>query len=163
MTLETPAEVTALAARGGRIVALGSDAEIKRLIGQGTEVIDLRAAGDSRLHRRSRPFHRRRPAQMQLNLMKATSWDDIVAMVARRQSRRSRASGSTAAAGTRRSGTPSVAGRRGLPGPRLAGAVSPDNPVFLTHASGHASFANGKAMQLSDVAAPRRIQPAETS
>ena len=29
--------------------------------------------------------------------------------------------------------------------------VAPDNPVFLTHASGHASFANAKAMQLSDV------------
>ena len=30
-------------------------------------------------------------------------------------------------------------------------AVSPNNPVFLTHASGHASFANARAMQLSDV------------
>ena len=29
--------------------------------------------------------------------------------------------------------------------------VSPDNPVLLTHASGHATFANAKAMQLSDV------------
>ena len=27
--------------------------------------------------------------------------------------------------------------------------VSPDNPVVLTHASGHASFANGKAMEVS--------------
>ena len=29
--------------------------------------------------------------------------------------------------------------------------MSPNNPVFLTHASGHASFANARAMQLSDV------------
>jgi predicted amidohydrolase YtcJ len=29
--------------------------------------------------------------------------------------------------------------------------VSPNNPVFLTHASGHASFANAKAMELSGV------------
>ena len=27
--------------------------------------------------------------------------------------------------------------------------VSPNNPVILTHASGHASFANAKAMELS--------------
>jgi len=30
-------------------------------------------------------------------------------------------------------------------------AVSPDNPVFLRHASGHATFANAKAMQLAGV------------
>jgi predicted amidohydrolase YtcJ len=30
-------------------------------------------------------------------------------------------------------------------------AVSPDNPVFLRHASGHAGFANAKAMQLAGV------------
>ena len=29
--------------------------------------------------------------------------------------------------------------------------VSPNNPVLLTHASGHASFANAKAMELSDI------------
>jgi hypothetical protein len=30
-------------------------------------------------------------------------------------------------------------------------AVSPNNPVYLTHASGHASFANAKAMELSNL------------
>ena len=34
---------------------------------------------------------------------------------------------------------------------RRSSRVSPNNPVLLTHASGHASFANGKAMELSDV------------
>ena len=29
--------------------------------------------------------------------------------------------------------------------------VSPNNPVFLGHASGHAGFANAKAMQLAGV------------
>ena len=32
-------------------------------------------------------------------------------------------------------------------------AVSPDNPVFLTHASGHASFANAKAMEIAGIKA----------
>ncbi len=34
---------------------------------------------------------------------------------------------------------------------QLLSAVSPDNPVFLRHASGHAGFANAKAMQLAGV------------
>ena len=30
-------------------------------------------------------------------------------------------------------------------------AVSPDNPVYLTHASGHAGFANAKAMEIAGI------------
>jgi len=30
-------------------------------------------------------------------------------------------------------------------------AVSPDNPVYLRHASGHAGFANAKAMEIAGV------------
>jgi predicted amidohydrolase YtcJ len=152
-TLETPTEVTALAARGGRIVALGSDAEIKRHAGPATEVIDLRGQlaipGFIEGHGH---FTGVGQAQLQLNLLNVTSWDDIVAMVA-------------AAAKQAKPGQ-WIYGRgwhqekwRSVPSPNVEGfpthqslsAVSPDNPVFLTHASGHASFANEKAMQLSDV------------
>ena len=34
---------------------------------------------------------------------------------------------------------------------QLLSSVSPDNPVFLRHASGHAGFANAKAMQIAGV------------
>ncbi len=34
---------------------------------------------------------------------------------------------------------------------QLLSAVSPDNPVYLSHASGHAGFANAKAMQMAGV------------
>ena len=82
-TLETPTEVQALAARGGRIVALGSDAEVKRHIGPGTEAVDLGGMfampGFIEGHGH---FTGVGQAQLQLNLMKATSWDEIVAMVA---------------------------------------------------------------------------------
>jgi predicted amidohydrolase YtcJ len=40
---------------------------------------------------------------------------------------------------------------KGFPTHQLLSAVSPDNPVFLRHASGHAGFANAKAMQLAGV------------
>src|SRR5262249_16858634 len=32
--------------------------------------------------------------------------------------------------------------------------VSPDNPVYLVHASGHAAFANAKAMDLAGIRSP---------
>jgi predicted amidohydrolase YtcJ len=34
---------------------------------------------------------------------------------------------------------------------QLLSSISPDNPVFLRHASGHAGFANSKAMQIAGV------------
>lgn len=40
---------------------------------------------------------------------------------------------------------------KGFPTHQLLSAVSPNNPVFLRHASGHAGFANAKAMQLAGV------------
>jgi hypothetical protein len=39
----------------------------------------------------------------------------------------------------------------GFPTHETLSKVSPDNPVFLTHASGHAGFANRKAMELAGV------------
>ena len=153
VTLDTPAEVQALAARGGRIVALGSNADIKRLAGQTTEVIDangqLVIPGFIEGHGH---FTGVGQAQLQLNLRQAASWDEIVAMVAD-------------AAKNAKPGQ-WIYGRgwhqekwKSVPEPNIEGfptheslsRVSPDNPVLLTHASGHASFANAKAMQLSDV------------
>jgi predicted amidohydrolase YtcJ len=152
-TLEMPGTVQALAARGGRIIALGGDAEVKRYIGQGTEAIDL--AGQFAMPgfiEGHGHFGGIGQSKLQLNLMKAASWDDIVAMVA-------------AAVKQARPGQ-WIYGRgwhqekwKAVPSPNVEGfpthqslsAVSPDNPVFLTHASGHASFANARAMQLSDV------------
>jgi predicted amidohydrolase YtcJ len=45
---------------------------------------------------------------------------------------------------------PSIAG---LPVHDALSAVTPDNPVLLTHASGHSSLANAKAMELSKITA----------
>ena len=73
----------ALAARGGRIVALGSDAEssatsvraLKRSTSPGMFAMPGFIEGHGH-------FTGVGQAQLQLNLMKATSWDEIVAMVA---------------------------------------------------------------------------------
>jgi predicted amidohydrolase YtcJ len=153
VTLETPAEVRALAARHGRIVALGSDSEVKRFAGPATEVIDaggqLVIPGFIEGHGH---FTGVGQAQLQLNLMKAASWDEIVGMVA--------AAVKQAKPGQWIYGrgwhqekwqAPPATNVEGFPTHDTLSRVSPDNPVLLTHASGHASFANAKAMQLSDV------------
>ena len=88
-----------------------------------------------------------------LDLREARTWDDIVAQVARavkqakpgewivgrgwHQSKWDRAP------------QPNV---EGFPLHASLDAVSPDNPVILTHASGHATFANGKAMAEAGIA-----------
>ena len=93
--------------------------------------------------------------KLNLELMNTKSWDEIVHMVAaRRREGASRASGSSAAAGTRRSGRPRRSRTsKGFPTHESLDKVSPNNPVILTHASGHASFANAKAMELSNITA----------
>jgi predicted amidohydrolase YtcJ len=153
VTLETPPDVQALAARGGRIAALGSNADIKRFVGPATEVIDVRGQlvipGFIEGHGH---FTGVGQAQLQLNLMKAASWDEIVAMVAEAVKKATPGQWIYGRGWHQEKWTsvpaPNV---EGFPTHETLSRVSPDNPVLLTHASGHASFANAKAMQLSDV------------
>ena len=153
VTLETPGEVQALAARGGRIVALGSTADVKRLAGPGTEVIDVNGhlviPGFVEGHGH---FTGVGQAQLQLNLMRAGSWDEIVGMVAD-AAKKAKPGQWIYGRGWHQEKWKSVPepNVEGFPTHESLSRVSPDNPVLLTHASGHASFANAKAMQLSDV------------
>jgi predicted amidohydrolase YtcJ len=152
VTVETAgSQAQAVAVRGDRIVALGSSAEVKRHIGPSTQVIDLKGQlvipGFIEGHGH---FTGVGTAELQLKLMKTQSWDEIVAMVAEAVK--------TAKPGQwirgrgwhqekwRTKPQPNV---EGFPTHHSLSAVSPNNPVYLTHASGHASFANAKAMELS--------------
>jgi predicted amidohydrolase YtcJ len=154
VTVESsPAEARAVAVTGDRITAVGSDEEIRRYIGTGTQVID--AAGqlvipgfiESHGH-----FTGVGESQLVLKLAAASTWDDIVAMVGN--------AAKTAKPGQWIYGrgwhqekwkTPPSPNVEGFPTEASLSKVSPDNPVLLTHASGHASFANALALKLSGV------------
>ena len=151
-------EVQALAAKDGRIVALGSDADIEQYIGSDTEVIDL--AGMTAipgLIEGHAHFMGVGDANLQLNLMDVANWDEIVSMVEEAVA--------SAEPGELIRGRgwhqekwdnvpePNV---DGLPFHDALSAVSPDNPVILRHASGHASYANAKAMEMSGIDASTR-------
>ncbi len=150
---EARPEAEALAARDGKIVAVGTRAEIEAHVGESTEVIELEgrlaipgfieghghflSLGDSRI---------------QLDLTTAGNWQGIVDQVAQ--------------AAVQAAPGEWIRGRGwhqdkwdAVPAPEVEGfpvhdslsAVSPDNPVILTHASGHALFANAKAMELAGI------------
>jgi hypothetical protein len=152
---EAQPEVAALAARGGEVIALGTAEEIAPLIGESTRVIELGGAlatpGFIEGHGH---FLGVGQARMQLNLMGVESWDAVIRQV--------EAAVAEAEPGAWILGRgwhqekwnavpqPNV---EGLPVHDALSAVSPDNPVVLEHASGHAVFANAKAMELAGVTA----------
>lgn len=146
-------EAQAIAIRGTRIAAVGSAAEIKRYIGSSTEVVDINGQLaipgfiDSHAH-----FTGIGEAHLELDLTKAETWDDIVAMVG--------AAAKNAKPGQWIYGrgwhqekwtSPPQPNVEGFPTHASLDKVSPDNPVVLEHASGHALFVNGKAMQASGI------------
>ena len=154
VTVETAAsQAQAVAVRRDRIVAIGSNAEVKRHIGSSTQVIDLKGQlvipGFIEGHGH---FTGVGEAELQLKLMQARGWDEIVAMVAEavktaKPGQWIRGRGWHQEKWTTRP-DPNV---EGFPTHHSLSAVSPNNPVYLTHASGHASLANAKAMELSNL------------
>src|SRR5437762_1731352 len=82
ITLDDKApEVQALAARDGRIVAIGSNADIAGYIGSSTQVIDVQFAMPGFIEGHGH-FTGIGENKINLDLMSATSWDQIVQMVA---------------------------------------------------------------------------------
>jgi predicted amidohydrolase YtcJ len=143
----------AVAVAGDKVLAVGSDADIQRYVGPNTRIIDLNGRLlvpgfiDAHAH-----FMGIGQALKQLDLTKAHTWDDIVAMVAE--------AAKTARPGEwiqgrgwhqakwDRTPQPNV---EGLPYNDSLSKVSPNNPVILTHASGHGVFVNAKAMELAGI------------
>ncbi|MEX2570890.1 MAG: amidohydrolase [Gemmatimonadota bacterium] len=154
MDAEHP-EAEAVAIAGDRIVAVGTSAEIQEFVGPDTEEIDLQGRlvvpGFIEGHGH---FMSLGQSKTILDLNDAESWDAIVTMV--EDAARDAAPGEW------------ITGRgwhqekwNAVPEPSVEGnpvhhsltAVSPDNPVHLTHASGHASFANARALELAGITA----------
>jgi len=146
-------EAQALAARGDTLVAVGTDAEIAPYIGPRTRVIDLQG-------RRAIPgfieahghFTGVGDARIVLNLTRVKNWDEIVAMV-REAAARARPGEWIRGRGWHQEkwDRPPAPAVEGFPTHQSLSAASPNNPVVLEHASGHASFANAKAMELAGV------------
>lgn len=143
----------AVAMTGGRITAVGSDADVLALKGPQTEVIDLqRATVVPGLKESHGHFVGIGQARMVLNLVGTKSWDEVVARVAAAVKQRPK--GVWIVGRGWHEGkweTKPVGEVRGFPRHDALSAVSPDNPVYLVRADGHAGFANAQAMALMKI------------
>ena len=146
-------EAQAVAIAGDRIVAVGTNAEIRRYVTTSTTVIDLQGKLavpgfiDGHGH-----YMGLGQSKLQLDLTKARTWDDIVAMVGD-AAKKAKPGEWIVGRGWHQEkwDRPPVPAVEGNPVHTSLSAVSPDNPVVLTHASGHASFVNAKTLELAGV------------
>ena len=154
-------QAEAVAVAGDRIVAVGSDREISRYVGENTEVFDLegRTLIPSFIEGHGH-FMGLGNAKMILDLTQVSNWGEIVSMV-------DHVVGDTRAdewilgRGWHQEKWDAVpeGSVDGVPTHESLSSVSPNNPVFLTHASGHAGFANGRAMELAGISRNTRNPP----
>lgn len=150
---EAAPNAQAVAVKGDTIMAVGSNDEIQELIGDSTEVVDLRGSfampGFVESHAHLVGLG---DALINIDLRNAQNWDEVIAMVAK----------------TAESSKPGdwIIGRgwhqekfepkpfpevNGYPVHSELSKATPLNPVMLSHASGHAIYANLKAMQIAGV------------
>ena len=146
-------EAQALAAREGRIVAIGSAEDVAPHIGWWTRVIDLdgyvAVPGFIEGHGH---FAGLGEYQMGIDLRDTTSWEQVVEMVRQAVAKAKPGQWIVGRGWHQDKWTtapqPNVGG---FPTHQSLDRVSPDNPVVLRHASGHASFVNARAMVLSEI------------
>lgn len=143
----------AVAVKDGKIFAVASTSEIEKYVGDSTQVIDLKGKfvmpgfNDSHAH-----FLGIGNSKQILDLREAKNWDEVIEIVAK--------ASETAKPGEWIIGRgwhqekfipkpmPNV---NGYPIHNELSEATPRNPVMLTHASGHAVFANEKAMQICNI------------
>lgn len=143
----------AIAVREGKIIFVGLDKDVESYIGSSTKVIDLDGRfvmpgfNDSHAH-----FLGLGESLVNIDLRSAKNWNEVITIVA--QAVKNHKPGEW------------IIGRgwhqekfNPAPNPNVNGypihdelsKISPENPVMLSHASGHAVLANAKAMQLAGI------------
>jgi len=146
-------EAEALAVSDNTILAVGSIQEIETYIGTQTKIIDLdgKLAIPGLIEGHGH-FLSIGEAKMILDLSQTQSWESIVAMVDSAVTVSDPGEWITGR-GWHQEKWDSIPPNtvEGVPTHHSLSAVSPDNPVFLRHASGHAAFANQSAMNAAGI------------
>ena len=137
----------AIAVRGDRIVAVGSDEEISRLKGDKTRVIDLHGhtvvpgLTDSHCH-----IFGIGERELNLNLEGTNSLPDFLAGVKARVAQTPHDKWITGRGWIETFWSPAE-----FPSRQDLDLISPSNPVFLTRADGHAAVANSLALKIANI------------
>lgn len=146
-------EAEALAVKDGRVAALGTTAAIRTTVGPDTEVVELggRLAIPGFIEGHGH-FLGVGNAQMILKLGDSENWNRIVDQVAEAVAQ-AEPGAWIEGRGWHQEKWNEVPGGavEGLPHHLGLSEISPENPVLLRHASGHAAFANALAMELAGI------------
>ncbi len=143
----------ALAVAGDTIVAVGTTEEISALVGENTRVIDLegRLAIPGFIEGHGH-YMGLGEAKRILDLTKVNSWEEIVAMVNEAAADVEPGEWITGRGWHQEKWDSLPEGSvEGVPTHHELSDASPQNPVLLGHASGHAAFANQAAMRAAGV------------
>lgn len=146
-------QVQAVAVKNGMITAVGDNSTIEKLKGKETKVVDLQGKTmtpgfiESHGHLMGIGYNK-----LELDLMYVKTYDELVAKVAEAVEKAEPGDWITGRGWHQDKWIERPDNMvKGFQTHDQLSAASPDNPVYLRHASGHAAFANQKAMQLAGV------------
>ncbi len=143
----------AISIKDGVVAKLGTDEEVLRSKGEDTEIIDANGAfvipGLIEGHGH---FSGLGQSLMNLNFLKSKSWDEIVAMVAEKVKHTEKGEWIIGRGWHQEKWTETPHDHiHGYPRHFDLSEIAPDNPVMLTHASGHGLIANQLAMDVAGI------------
>jgi predicted amidohydrolase YtcJ len=145
----------AVATKAGKILFVGSMEEAGSFRGNQTKMIDLQGSTmtpgfiEGHAH-----FMGVGQSKLSLDLMPTTSYEELIQLVAAKVQTVESGEWITGR-GWHQDKWDSISAPivQGFPTHHALSAVSPDNPVFLKHASGHAALANARAMEIAGISA----------
>ncbi len=145
----------AIAIGGGKVLSTGSDFDMRAFTGPDTRVIDL--AGQLAIPgfiEGHGHFMGVGQMKMSLNLRYVKDWDEIVAMVAE-AAKKAPPGAWILGRGWQQAhwDKPPGPNVEGFPVHDALSRVSPNNPVWLTHGSGHAAMVNAAALKAAEISA----------
>jgi len=145
--------VEAVAVSGDKIVFAGDLKDVSKYEGENTRIIDLQGKTmtpgfiEGHGHFMGLGYN-----ELNLDLMSVTSYEELVEKVKEAVAKAQPGQWIVGRGWHQDKWTtkPEIM-FKGFQTHQLLSSVSPNNPVFLRHASGHAGFANAKAMQIAGV------------
>lgn len=156
-------KVEAIAVKDGLILALGNSSDMDQYIGQSTQVVDLLGMTmtpgliESHAHLMGIGYNK-----LELDLMYVKTYDELVEKVAEAVAKAKPGDWITGRGWHQDKWIEKPEKLvNGFQTNDQLNEVSPDNPVYLSHASGHASFVNGKALELAGIANLKGERPVE--
>ncbi|UZD21003.1 amidohydrolase [Algoriphagus halophytocola] len=160
---ESQPTAEAVAVKDGMILAVGSVEEIEKHQAENTELINLQGETmtpgliESHAHLMGIGYNK-----LELDLMYVKTYDELVEKVAEAVAKAKPGDWITGRGWHQDKWIEKPEKMvKGFQTNDQLNEASPDNPVFLRHASGHAAFANGKALELAGISNLKGERPGE--